>query len=228
MIATRIYRILAILILAALAAQNYATGHKTGGVERYQERIRAAAAQVPAQIGPWVGEDVKVPVQALSVLKPNVMISRRYLNIENGATAGLLLVHCGDAHHMVGHFPLRCYPAQGWAVRGSHRRDWTIGAVHIPGMEYEFYRDSLRDGPGGGEQKIIVANCLLRPDGKILRNMEEMQATIVGAGGSASGAAQIQVYFDAAVPLEQRNAAIVSLLKGYLPVINAVIANLGN
>lgn len=222
---TTLYRSLGVLILAAMAVQNYFTVHKSGDVERYQAHIRDLAAQVPPQIGPWVGQDVRVPAQALSVLNPNVMISRRYVNAETGATAGLLLVHCGDAHHMVGHFPLRCYRAQGWQVQSAQPRDWTVGNLRMTGTEYAFHRDSIGSGAGAGEQSIVVANCLLRPGGKILRNMDDLSATIVGAGGSSSGAGQMQVYFDASVPPAQRNAAIISLLNGYRPVIDAILAN---
>lgn len=220
--ATTIYRMLAAVLLAGIGLQRYASFHKSAGVDQYQEHIRTTAAAVPSRIGSWVGEDVHVPAQALTVLKPNVMLSRHYVNVENGHTAGLLLVHCGDAHHMVGHFPLRCYPANGWELRGSCSRDWAVGGLLIAGTEYEFHKEL--PGPGGGEQSIVVANCLLRPGNKILRDMDSLSKTIIGAGGSSSGAGQIQIYFDSAVPQAQRDAAIMSLIQGYRPVIEAILA----
>jgi len=210
-------------MLAGMAVQGYFAAHKAPDIERYQQRIREVAARLPMRSGSWVGEDVAVPTQSLDVLKPNVIIGRHYLNIENGLAAGVLLVHCGDAHYMVGHFPLRCYPAQGWQVRESFPRDWTVGSLVLTGMEYHFYRSSKMDF--SGEQSIIVANCLLRPGGRVLRDMDEMTRTIIGAGGSSSGAGQVQVYFDATVPQAQRDKAIVELMNGYRPLIEAILAD---
>ncbi len=185
--------------------------------------IRGAAALVPTRIGTWIGQDVDVPVQALAVLKPNVMISRRYTNVENGTVAGLMLVHCGNAHHMAGHFPLRCYPARGWVLQSAESRDWDAGGINITGSEYHFHLDALSNH--ADDQSIVVVNCLLRPNGQILRDMDHMSRTIIGAGGAASGAGQLQVYFDSSVPREQRDAAVETVLGGCKPLIQAILAN---
>lgn len=223
MSATTIYRVLGVMLIGAIGVQRFAAAHRSPDVERYQERIRQAAQRVPDRIGAWVGQDTKMPAQALTVLKPNVMLSRRYTNVENGLTAGVMLVHCSDAHHMVGHFPLRCYPADGWAVRSSKPQDWTIGELRLTGTEYQFSRESF----GGAKEMIVVANCLLRPRHRVLRNMEELSETLSGQDGTSSGAAQIQVYFESDVPAERREQAIVTLLQGYKPVLDAVLATPG-
>lgn len=217
-------RLVAVLMLAAIAFQRYVTTHKSVQVEGYQLRIREAAEAVPRHIGPWVGQDVRVPAQALSLLKPNVMISRHYLNVEDGATAGLMLVHCSDAHDMAGHFPLRCYPADGWALRSSAPRDWTVDGLKLTGTEYEFVED---DEAGRGQRHIFVANCLFRPGGQVLRDMNALARSIVGAGGESTGAGQMQVYFDADVPRERRDAAVRTLIAGYRPVLDAILLNPG-
>src|SRR4051812_21079638 len=105
------YRSCALLMLLAIGAHRLAAGRVAPGVEAYHQRIRQAAAAAPTQIHGWVGQDMTVPTQALSVLAPNAIISRRYSNVENGLSAGVLVVHCSDAHDMAGHFPDRCYPA---------------------------------------------------------------------------------------------------------------------
>lgn len=219
------FRLLSVLFLAVIAVHRYAIARKSFGVERYQASIRAAAATIPTRLGSWVGQDVEVPVQAVDVLQPNVMLSRRYTNVENGMTAGLLFVHCGNAHHMAGHFPLRCYPARGWTLRSAQHRDWNAGGIRITGSEYTFHMDAGPDYPV--EQSIVVVNCLLRPNGQILRDMDAMTRTIIGAGGAASGAGQLQVYFDASIPKAQRDAAIGQILGGCKPLIQAIIANPG-
>lgn len=224
MTSTAVYRLLGVVMLAAIGAQRYASEHRSPDVTRYQERIRTAADHVPNRIGSWVGQDAPVPAQALSVLKPNVMLSRQYVNVENGLTANVLLVHCSDAHHMVGHFPLRCYPARGWEAGSSEARDWNIGNIRLTGMQYLFTRE-IR---GGGEQSLVVANCLLRPGGRVLRTMQELSGTLAGGGDTSSGAGQIQVIFPTSVPAAQREEAIATLLEGYRPVLEAILASPGN
>jgi len=218
-----LYRSLAALMLAAIAVQQLRTVHGPGRVREYQERIRAAAAEVPTRIGPWVGRDAPVSVQAVSTLRPNVMLSRRYLNVENGVYATVSLVHCANAHHMIGHFPLRCYPAEGWNLRASRERNWAAGDLSITGMEYEFTREEL--GDASGERAIVVANCLFRSGGRVLRDMAAMSEGIGGAGDLSTGAAQVQIVFDAGTPPERRESAVRSLLEGYLPVIRAILAD---
>ena len=159
----------------------------------------------------------------MSLLAPNAIINRRYTNVENGLSAGVLLVHCSDAHDMAGHFPLRCYPADGWLRRLSRERDWQVGDLTITGTEYEFYRaDAV--GQSGKQQSIVVANCLLRPGGKVLRDMDAMAASIVGEGGQASGAGQIQVFFDAGLSESQRDETVRTLIAGYRPILDAILA----
>jgi hypothetical protein len=219
-----IYRVLAVALLAAVGAHRYATIRRPAAVGQYHEAIRAAAASIPPNVGGWVGSEIPVPAQAIRVLAPNAIISRRYVNVENGTSAGLLFVHCSDAHDMAGHFPLRCYPAAGWDLRAARSREWAAGDLRVTGSEYEFTRRS-RDG-AGGETTLVVANCLLRPGGLILPDMNSMTKSIVGAGGQSSGAGQIQVYFDAATTPQQRDAAVEALLGGYRPLVDAVLADI--
>jgi uncharacterized protein DUF3485 len=218
-------RLLAGLVIAGIAVHQHIAFRRTPGIDQYHSRVRAAAAQVPSRIGAWVGQDVPVPVRALTVLRPNVLISRRYIDIETGASAVVLLVHCADAHSMVGHFPGRCYPAEGWDLKRSTERDWMVGDLRLTGTEYEFTMDATPDGRG--PQDIIVANCLLRPGGLVLRDMDSMSNSIRGADGQSTGAGQLQVVFDAGVPSELRDAEIAALASGYRPVIDAILSRPG-
>jgi hypothetical protein len=225
MSAITVHRVLAVVLLAGMGAHRCVTVRRPARVAEYHERVRNAAKEVPHRIAGWVGEDVPVPVQAVTLLDPNVLISRRYLNVENGANAGVFLVHCADAHDMAGHFPLRCYRAQGWGLRAQRERDWTAGDLRVTGTEYEFFRD---DGIGGAkpERGIVVVNCLLRPGGLLLRDMDAMNKSVIGAGGQSSGAGQLQVYFDAGTPQEQRDRAVEALVVGYRPVLDAILARM--
>jgi hypothetical protein len=216
-----LYRALAVLALLGIAGHRYATSRKPPNTDRYQQRIREAGERLSTQIGPWVGADAQVPARALALLKPNFMISRRYINIENGLSAGVSLVHCSGAHYMAGHFPGRCYPAQGWKTRSARPRDWKVGDLLITGTEYEFFMDDADHA-----STMVVANCLLLPGGRIVRDMEGMRQSVAGVGGQASGAGQIQVYFTGAFPPARRDETIITLIDGHRPVIDAILADL--
>ena len=217
-------RVLVFAALAGIAAHRRATVHTPPDVRQYHDRVRAAYRDVPAHFGGWVGQDVPVPAQAVQVLDPNLVVSRRYLNVENGAEAGFMLVHCADAHDMAGHFPLRCYPAAGWELRASRQRVWIVGDLKITGFEYDFTHAPAGDGR---PRAITVANALFRPCGQIFPDMAGMTRSIVGAGGQSSGAGQVQVYFDRAYAPEHRDAAVVSLMAGHRPVLDAILADIG-
>ncbi len=184
--------------------------------------IRASVEKVPNRIDGWVGKDIPPSIQATTLLKPNVIISRQYINVDTGMPIGFLLVHCSDAHDMAGHFPLRCYPAQDWKVISSEAKDWVASDMSVPGMEYKFTKDATIGGKG--EASITVANFLLRP-GHIVRDMDAMVSLIRGAGGQAQGAAQVQVCFYGEVPPEFRDRTVKSFITAYEPVIRAILAD---
>ena len=219
-----ISRITAMVILGAVAVQNYAARLSAPDFEAYRASIRDAAARIPDRIGPWIGHDVAVPTRALTVLQPNVLISRDYLNIESSLHVGVLFVHCADAHHMVGHFPARCFPADGWQFVRSEPVDWLAGDLRLVGTEYEFFMQEIGEDVSG-QQRIIVDNCLLRPGGMVLRDMDGVSSSIVGATGQASGVGEIQFYFDASIPVDQRRNAMAELSAGYRPLIDAVLSS---
>jgi hypothetical protein len=217
-------RLLAVTLLGAIAVQNDFTARRSPNIERYHARIRDAAERIPPRIGSWIGHDVPVPARAVTVLKPNVLVSREYLNVETGVRAGLLLVHCADAHHMVGHYPMRCFPAEGWQLVHAEPRDWKVGDLSLTGTEYEFFKQEI-GVEINGEQRIVVVNSLLRPRGLMLRDMQALSDSIIGANGQATGAGQIQVYFDAAVPKAVRDDAVAAIVAGYRPVIDAILSD---
>jgi hypothetical protein len=217
-----IYRVLGAIILCAIGVQRYHTLASPVEVRQYHARIRDSVAEVPRQINGWIGRDVPVPVQAITLLQPNLIVSKRYLSVESGLSVGFLLVHCSDAHDMAGHFPLRCYPADGWKVVDQRQRDWQVGSRLITGMEYRF---SQAGEIGSPARTITVANFLLRPGGHIVRNMDQMLELIDGAGGQASGAAQVQVCFDTDVADAVRDRAVQSLVGGFEPVLAAILTD---
>jgi hypothetical protein len=210
----------AAIMIVAFGAHRLFASSPLPGADKYHARVRAQAAAEPLNIGPWVGQPVAVPSRASRMLQPNVIISRRYLNVEDGQSAGFLLVHCSNAHHMAGHFPLRCYPAEGWTLRSSHPQDYVVGSLVLRATEYEFTMDAP-----GRTRSMTVINCLLLPGGKVVRDMNEMVKAVVGVSGQNAGAGQIQVYFDGIPPEAQRAQTLDALVTGHSQVLAAILAD---
>jgi hypothetical protein len=222
---TKIYRLLAVLLLLAVGAARLGSVHKSVSVQAYDARIKNSVSLVPDHIGPWVGQDVPVEERALKLLLPNVMVNRQYVNVENGQAVGFELVQCPDAHDIVGHYPLRCYPADGWNADSSREFHWRLAGLEITGMEYKFSRSF---GPGSDPGRALtVWNFLMRPGQPVLKDMDSLSDSIVGVTGQAAGAGQVQVcFFDSSLSDDQEQSIAEVLVVGYKPVIDAILAKI--
>jgi hypothetical protein len=58
----------------------------------------------------------------------------------------------------------------------------------------------------------------------VLRDMNSMAEVIVGVGGQAAGAGQLQIYFDAGISPDRRDKAFVELVDGYSEAIDAILS----
>lgn len=223
--ATTLTRLAAAMLLALFAGERLLATHKPPQIQAYHAAIQASAAQVPAHIGPWVGQDVPVLARAVKLLSPNIMISRRYTNVETGTIAGLLAVHCPDAHDMVGHYPPRCYPADGWNLQSSRPITWRWNGRTMPATEYTFTLPPASTTES--MHTIVIENVLLRPGGMAVPDMDALSQSISGAQGQAAGAGQIQVYFMDTIPQPaEREAIFQQFLDGFHPVLAAVLADI--
>ena len=113
--------------------------------EPYHMRIRDAADKSPDRIGDWIGQSIETPPSAIKLLRPNVIISKYYLNYVTGQWASVLIVDCSDARDLIGHYPPNCYPSQGWIQTGAEKRDWQVGNLNLPGTQYDFMQKIPRD-----------------------------------------------------------------------------------
>jgi hypothetical protein len=216
-----LYRLAAVTLLGIVAGQQLLAKQRSPAVKAYHENIKQSATQVPNLIGPWVGVDVPVIARAVKLLAPNILISRKYTNVENGQLTGILIVHCPDAHDMVGHYPPRCYPAEGWDLQSARPITWTLGTQTYDAIEYSFTLPPAN--PDEPVHTIVIENFLMRP-GAVLKDMESLSRAIMGAQGQAAGAGQMQVYFyDTKLTEAQRAAIFHELVQGYRPVIEAIL-----
>src|SRR5579884_1718328 len=82
---------------------------------RYHQLVQDAGATVPREIGDWKADgDSPLPPAAIALLHPNLVISRHYENSKTGHSVEFLLIQCSDVRDLLGHYPPRCYPANGY------------------------------------------------------------------------------------------------------------------
>jgi len=191
--------------------------------EPYHERVRLVADQTPYQIGDWVGTDVEVPQGAVNLLRPNVLLSRRFRNLRTGQHVSMLLVQCEDARDLLGHYPPVCYPASGWTMRSAKSKDWSIGGLMIHGMEYEFSRSGLERS-----SRMLIDNFMLLPDGTVARDMDSIHSVAQDNRRKNYGAAQIQVVFDVSTSSVERDKIFQTFIKANMAIIETIVSGAAN
>jgi hypothetical protein len=154
---------LCLVLLCALAAEARSRVQPSDA-EPFHARAAAAINAIPAVMsnGEWVSEEEDEPPAATALLRPNAVLSRRYLKrLPDGRilSCGVLIVQCKDARDMQGHYPPRCYPANGAQMLQSVPRTWTIAGTEIAGMEYNF-----KQLTEGRNQELVVYNFFVIPE----------------------------------------------------------------
>jgi hypothetical protein len=81
-------------------------------------KLPVPLAQIPGQIGGWVGQDKPIPDNIVAYMTQNFAddyVSRRYVNDKEGVRADLYVVYCSSRPEgILGHQPLVCFPGNGW------------------------------------------------------------------------------------------------------------------
>lgn len=186
-------------------------------------QVQAAVTATPYRFGGWVSDNAEVPPAAIKLLRPNAILSRHYRELDSGLTADLLVVHCGDARDMAGHYPPICYPAHGWqqvTIANDPRAVVvSIGDATIPMCVYGFRRtDDL-----GTEHRLRVFNCFLLPNGEAAIDMDAVRQLADRPSITTHGVAQVQIVMSGGVDLDLSEQAVSQLLTG----VSSLLAVLG-
>jgi hypothetical protein len=187
-----------LLLLGGIAFQN--RDHvEPQDADAFHARARSAVEAFPHSIEFWTGSDYEIPRAAQKLLRPNAIVSRRY--VENRTDrptrreAQVLIVQCRDTRDMVGHYPPVCYPAHGMTQIDAQPRHWRLGERDISGMEYSFVRRQ-----DGQTQLTTVYSFFVVPttDGRdaIRPDMKSVRAAAEDYQQRHFGAAQFQMKFD--------------------------------
>jgi len=198
----------------------------------YHASVRAAAASMPADIGDWGSKAVEVPTGAQKLLRANVLISRQYTNKVNGVQASFLLVQCGDARDLSGHYPPVCYPNAGYTLADVIRPETAIAefqagstneltgeapALYKAGTLYKFTQDTLE-----GTRAMWVFNLMVLPNGQTAPDMGAVDGIARDRKMRYFGAAEIQVITSVDLPERDRYQVTAVLLTGARPLIDAI------
>jgi hypothetical protein len=175
-------------------------------------------------IGDWVGTDVAVPTAAVALLKPNCVLSRRYI-AERAATgeepmaANLLIVQCRDSRDMAGHYPPNCYPAAGEKLISSRRFSLPIGVIAIHGMEYHFAPPPTSDALS---ESRCVYDFFVVPGKGIVADIGGVRESAADHDRRQFGAAQIQLVISDRYSQAQREKAFADLLGADEPLLRTL------
>lgn len=188
-------------------------------------RCRDAIAAVPNVIvgdaGTWVGHETKIPKPAIELLNPNAILSRDYMmNNQARQLVSLLIVNCGDAYYLMGHYPPICYPSQGEKEIDNTRvaRVWHLPQMDIQGMEYHFAAKSPTD------HEQVVYNFFVMPlvpsltvahkelDGVICPDMDSVYASGEDYQRTYYGATEFQLVTGPQMTPQERDQALIDLL----------------
>jgi hypothetical protein len=212
--------IAALMLLAALLPNR--TAATLDSAARKAEVARAID-EAPYFIGRWVGEkpeEGSIPREAQKLLKPNGMLNRRY-SCPGGPWMHVLVVHCGDARDMIGHYPPICYPSTGWMESPAHANSdltLTVQGLPFPVREYGFTRYL----DGGREDSIRIFNAFILPDGTVTREIDDINRQSERLSVAVQGVAQVQVITSGHVSLQEAITAADEILSGMTGLFDAL------
>lgn len=209
--------VLSCALLSCLAAYRVKFQLRPQAADAYQLRVQQAAAQMPMEIGSWVGRDVPVTAGAVALLHPNVIISRQYTDLLSGRSVGFLLVQCSDARDMIGHYPPVCYVMHGWTGLSAQDQEWNIPGMNISGVEYEYSKMHEEQS-----SHISVCDFMLLPDGKTCGDMDTVSGSAKKYRTRYFGAAQIQLECDVSIPKSERDEIFKVILQAAKPILNSI------
>ena len=170
---------------------------------------------------------------ANELLKPNVLLQRRYTLPGTPKAMTLLLDQVKDAQAMLGHYPPVCYRGLGQVLVDDDGRELDsdegtavtlhmagpAGAMDIPAMVYTF------EDKGRGSRQMIF-NFLILPSGRFVTRMAEVDRAAADFGQRCYGAAQLQFAFG--LPKDATKAEILEQRDENQKTVETFLAALGD
>ena len=168
--------------------------------DAYFAEIKHRVEALPMLLGPWAGTDKAIAPQATELLKPNVILQREYRSLTSNDWFNVLIVHCGEVGDMVGHYPPRCYPNQGWMIDETLQEPLELGGEQIRSTRYTLSWQNDRSRP-----PLRISNFFVVPssDESFAPDMEALRAATRTRLSASLGAAQVQIITPGDMPDER-------------------------
>lgn len=183
----------------------------------YHERVKEAVDATPARAAGWEGTRADIPTPARELLRPNVILARRYASTDGPGVATLLVVHCSDSRDLGGHHPPVCYPATGWTTSAAEAVEIQLSDARLPAMRYEFTQNVQ-----GEEHRQVVYAFFVLPDHGVEREINVVRAAAADYRLRRFGAAQIQVVMPGSFSASTERRIVSDLVTLTEPAIRAV------
>lgn len=166
---------------------------ESAAVDEYHDVVKQVIESIPFDVNGWVGQEVPLPQSATNLLRPNGLTARHYTHAEREVSATLMIAQCRDARDMAGHFPPRCYPANGWLTPDGVEPE----LVRVDGNDMVVYR--YHRVAGKSERDISVYNMFALPSGDLSVDMQDVYRLSADYQYRYYGAAQVQIIIDGTV-----------------------------
>lgn len=214
---------LATLMLAGLTTLHVVERDTSGGVDQYMLEAGARIDEVPVHIGRFIGQSTPVAPQVESLLKPNRILQRRYVDPYSTASDdwfAMVIVHCVVAKDMFGHYPPNCYPRAGW-TEGRPPRDIVVqaGDASIPARLYRYSRET---GLVPERQDILSFFVVPSAPGRFGADDRMVDMASRTTATDKLGAAQVQILTPASMSEERRSAIWAEALEALTPVLDTI------
>jgi len=208
--------IAAVMVLAIMQGWKLTLPDAASGAP-FLARVRDDFKDFPHTVGAWDGRDIALPQEAIALLRPNLFISRDYVNQATGDQAQLLLIEVEDSRDMMGHYPPNCYPGNGWELKSQQAATWNVSGLAIPGVEYHFSRQM-----SGQENTLTVRDFFILPNGKFYPEIGSFGRAASDFRIRPFGATQVQVVFNRDYLPQDRDRIFTSLVAAHMDLIDAV------
>lgn len=209
--------LVALLLLGGAAADRISVLPPPGSGQ-YHQRVHAAAASLSPDFGDWTSVEVPIPAEASRLLRPNVVISRGYVNNAMGLRVSFLLIQCTDVRDMVSHYPPICYPYRGLSLVKQNVQSFQDGGLTMPATEYQFESGTLNS-----PDMTVVENFMILPIGRITANMDQVKEQL-RLRSRYFGAGQVQIMFESGATEQLRHRVAQDFISHYQPLIDAIRA----
>lgn len=171
--------------------------------DTYFAQIKKLAVNLPLKVGTWEGRSEEPQEAAERLLRPNVIMQRQYRNTITNQYMSLLFVHCGDLRDMEGHYPVLCYPNQGWQLNDIERMPIQTAKLDFEIRLYHFLPGRWQDS-----ELFVYSFFVVPDDNPIIPDYGPVRTAATNPERRMHGGAQVQLVFDNTTTRQEQLRAV--------------------